>query len=72
VPIAFWFDVTFGGNTFVAVALDSDSRIMTSSDGVSWTSQTTPAANSWLSVTFGANKFVAVASSGDGNRVMTG
>jgi hypothetical protein len=44
---------------------------MTSSNGITWSSQTTPADNNWQSVTFGNGLFVAVSSSGTGNRVMT-
>jgi LPXTG-motif cell wall-anchored protein len=44
-------------------------------DGITWTTQTSPANNQWYSVTWGGptgqEKFVAVAASGTGNRIMT-
>jgi predicted RecA/RadA family phage recombinase len=43
---------------------------MTSLDGITWTSRTSPADNSWGSVTYGNGLFVAVSSDGT-NRVMT-
>ena len=43
---------------------------MTSLDGITWTSQTSPD-NGWNSVTYANDLFVAVAASGTGNRVMT-
>ncbi|MDC1474477.1 hypothetical protein N8350_02575, partial [Candidatus Nanopelagicales bacterium] len=58
---------------FVAVASSgTGNRVMTSPDGITWTSRTSAADNAWRSVTYGAGLFVAVASySGTGNRVMT-
>ncbi|MDC1474504.1 hypothetical protein N8350_02710, partial [Candidatus Nanopelagicales bacterium] len=44
--------------------------MMTSPDGITWTSRTATAANYWRSVTYGEGLFVAVASSG-ADRVMT-
>lgn len=70
----FWqhrFSVTYGGGLFVAVSYDGfPSQVQTSSDGLTWATQTSAVDNSWLSVTWGNNTFVAVASSGDGDRVM--
>jgi hypothetical protein len=67
-----WTSVTYGNNLFVAVASsETGNRVMTSPDGLTWTSQTSAADNDWTSVTYGNNLFVAVASSGTGNRVMT-
>jgi hypothetical protein len=49
--------------------------VMTSPDGVAWTSQASAADNGWYGVTWGGpsgqQKFVAVAVTGTGNRVMT-
>jgi hypothetical protein len=61
---------------FVAVAFSgSGNRVMTSPDGISWTSRSSAADNNWNSVTYGTPNsspfFVAVADSGSGNRVMT-
>lgn len=65
-----WRTVVWGGPTgdqkFVAVGVNG---VMTSLDGVSWTSQDVPA-NNWMSVVWAAGKFVAVSSSG-ANSVMT-
>jgi hypothetical protein len=69
-----WNSVTYGNGIFVAVAQSgSGNRVMTSPDGITWTSRTTPASSEyWSSVTFGNGTFVAVSSSGSyGNQVMT-
>lgn len=67
--------VTYGNGKFVAVASGGSSahRVMSSSDGILWTSRLSPGggAYSWRGVTFGNGLFVAVASSGGGNRIMT-
>jgi len=56
----------------VAVApFATGNGVMTSPDGITWTSRTPAANNHWLSVTYGNGLFVAVAASGTGNRVMT-
>jgi hypothetical protein len=48
-------------------------RVMTSSDGVTWTSRASAADNEWFSVCWAPQLgiFVAVANTGTGNRVMT-
>jgi hypothetical protein len=59
---------------FVAVSNTGtiSDRVMTSPDGITWTSRTSAADNAWTSVTYGNGVFVAVSSnSGTGNRVMT-
>ena len=73
-----WESVTYGNGVFVAVSSSgTGNQVMTSPDGINWTTQTTPtsgsplAGNSWQSVTYGDGVFVAVSSSGTGNRVMT-
>ena len=67
-----WSSVTYGNSLYVAVANSgTGSRVMTSPDGVNWTSRTSAADNNWTSVTYGNGLFVAVANSGTGNRVMT-
>lgn len=56
---------------FVAVSNSgTNNRVMTSPDGITWTSRTTNS-NAWAGVTYGNGRFVAVAGSGVGNRVMT-
>jgi hypothetical protein len=57
---------------FVAVAVSGSNRVMTSSDGITWTIITSPT-NNWRGVTWSAelSVFVAVANSGTGTRVMT-
>jgi hypothetical protein len=62
--------VAYGNGVFVAVASDGSSRVMTSTDGETWTARTAAEANSWRSVVFGNGVFVAVASTGT-NQVMT-
>lgn len=69
-----WNSVCFGNNLFVAVsgADGSNNSVMTSSNGISWTLQTSVNPGiQWKSITFGNNRFVAVGDSGSGNRVMT-
>ena len=64
--------VTFGKGLFVAVATSgTGNRVLTSPDGMTWTSRTSAADNTWQSVTYGNGVFVAVSDSGTGNRVMT-
>ncbi len=59
---------------FVAVAnTGTEDRVMTSPDGITWTSRTSAADNEWTAICWSPelNLLVAVASSGTGNRVMT-
>jgi hypothetical protein len=59
---------------FVAVAnFGTGNRVMTSPDGVNWTSRTTPVNNSWESVTYSSDLdlYAAVSANGSQNRVMT-
>ena len=65
----FWQSVAFGNGTFVAVSVDGTNRVMTSSDGITWTARSVPA-SSWTSVTYGNGVFVAVAGFGT-DRIMT-
>jgi hypothetical protein len=74
-PYNSWTSVTYGNGLFVAVADGgfgiSGNRVMTSTDGITWTERASAADNDWKSVTYGNGLFVAVASSGTGDRVMT-
>jgi hypothetical protein len=66
--------VTYGGGIFVAVAGSATgpgNRVMTSPDGVTWTTRASTADNYWTSVTYGGGLFVAVSGDTPGNRVMT-
>ena len=63
----FWRSVTYGNSLFVAVATG---KVMTRSDGESWTSRTAAANSGWWDVTFGGSLFVAVASATSGTLVM--
>jgi len=65
----FWSSVTFGNGTFVAVSTSGTNRVMTSTDGISWTARSVPA-STWTSVTYGNGLFVAVAGFGT-DRIMT-
>jgi alpha-tubulin suppressor-like RCC1 family protein len=60
-------------NLFVAVNNTTTNRVMTSSDGITWTFRTTPNTNNYTSIVYHStdNLLVAVANSGTGNRVMT-
>jgi outer membrane protein OmpA-like peptidoglycan-associated protein len=64
-----WSSVTFGNGTFVAVSNYGTNRVMTSTDGITWTPRSVPA-SSWASVTYGNGVFVAVAGFGT-DRIMT-
>ena len=69
-----WTSVTYGNSLFVAVAqTGSSNRVMTSPDGASWTSRTTPetSGQTWRSVTYGNGVYVAVTNTGSSNNVMT-
>ena len=75
-PAPAWSSIVWasGLNIFVAVATSgTGNRAATSSDGINWTSRTTPADNEWRSIAYAPSLglFAAVASSGTGNRVMT-
>ena len=59
---------------FVAVSnTGTGDRIMTSSDGINWTSRSNPVDNDWTSVCWSndLSLFVAVANTGTGDRIMT-
>ncbi|CAB4640850.1 unannotated protein [freshwater metagenome] len=64
-----WNSVTFGNGTFVAVSSNGTNRVMTSTDGITWTARSAPA-SVWTSVTYGNGLFVAVAAIGT-DRIMT-
>ena len=70
-----WTSVAWNGALFVAVSsTGTGNRVMTSPDGIAWTSRTSAADYSWISVTYSPELqlLVAVAdSTGVGNRVMT-
>ena len=62
-----WNSVCYGNGLFVAVASSgTGNRVMTSPDGINWTSGTCPDSN-WTSVCYGNGQFVAV---GDGEDVI--
>jgi len=64
-----WRGVTYANGLFVAVAdTGIGNRVMTSSDGINWTSRTSAADNGWRAITYGKGLFVAV---GDNGSVMT-
>jgi hypothetical protein len=76
----FYTSVAYGNGTYVAVNVDgSGDNVMTSPDGITWTSRTGAANHAWYSVTYGNGLFVAVAlgvnstvgNNTAGNRVMT-
>ena len=65
-----WSSVTYGNGLFVAVGNSGDpSKLMTSSDGITWTGRT-PGYNypgvygAWSSITYGNGRFVALGNSG--------
>jgi len=56
------YGITYGSNTFVAVGYGG--TILTSPDGITWTSQTSGTTNNLLGIAYGNNTFVAVGNSG--------
>ena len=64
--------VTYGNGLFVAVSnYATYNSVMTSPDGITWTSRAGASALYWRGVIYGNGTFVAVANNGYGNRVMT-
>ena len=67
-----WRRVTYANGLFVAVAqTGTGDRVMTSSNGITWTTMNSAADNDWIGLTYGNGRFVAVSNTGTGNRVMT-
>jgi hypothetical protein len=70
-----WQGVVYGNGLFVAVAqTGTGNRVMTSPDGITWTSRTTPMNADFTSVAYGNGVFVAVSTGGagvTGGNVMT-
>ena len=72
VPSGNYYGIKYAGGTFVAVG--GSGKLMTSTDGSTWASQSSPAgntSNSWRGITYGDGRFVAVADAGGDSRVMT-
>ncbi len=74
----FWRGVTYGNGLFVTVgkgnaAYPTAEQVMTSPDGVTWTSRAPANTNIWSSVAYGNGTFVAVAQDqgSSANQVMT-
>ena len=77
---AIWSSVTYGAGVFVAVANNTaggttvSNDIVTSTDGINWTTMSSPGSviRNWTGVTYGNSMFVAVASDGTtSNQIMT-
>ena len=71
-----WTSVCWADNLNLYVAVSntgSGNRVMTSPDGIDWTSRTSTADNNWTSVCYSSQLklLVAVSNTGEGNRVMT-
>jgi N-acetylmuramoyl-L-alanine amidase len=70
-----WASICFGNGVFVAISNRiANNSVMTSSNGINWTTHSTPTDSSWNSICFGNGTFVAVTSSGrtnDDKGVMT-
>ncbi len=66
-----WYAVTYGNGIFVAVAGSGSNRVMTSTDGITWTPRSVAGNNDiWEDVTYGNGMFVAVGSGASGDHVM--
>lgn len=69
-----WYKVAWGAGLFVAIKTQgTDAQVMTSPDGVTWTSQVVPEDLNWNDICFSPdlNLFVAVAQGGSATEVMT-
>lgn len=73
----YWQSITYGNNLFVAVGSQSfpNTGIITSPDGINWTSQQNPITDgytwqSWVDIAYGNELFVAVGT-GNSNNIMT-
>lgn len=68
-----WTNVTYGNGLFVAIGGPAGTDcVMTSSDGISWTTRTTPSVTtSWYGIAYGNGLFVAVGVDAAGSCVMT-
>ncbi len=70
-----WKGIAYGDGVYVVVGDSGTDRVMTSTDGISWTAVVAPQ-NDWRSVTYGGTPgsggmFVAVAAFGGLNQIMT-
>jgi hypothetical protein len=54
-----WRAVTFGNETFVAIAVESNIAAY-SKDGITWNRTLLPESNYWIALTYGDDKFVAI------------
>jgi hypothetical protein len=59
---ATWISLVNGDGTFVAIA--SDGKAATSTDGIDWVERALPGASNWSSAAYGNGTFVAIAFSG--------
>lgn len=58
-----WQAIVYADGQFVAVSSTGTNRVMTSPDGINWTSRTVQT-NSWRAITYGNGLFVGVSSDG--------
>ncbi|MEQ9301793.1 MAG: MBG domain-containing protein, partial [Cyclobacteriaceae bacterium] len=64
-----WTSIAYGNGIFVALESGGDNQVITSTDGISWTTTSSNVSGSRSSVTYGEGLFVAVGSSA--NKIMT-
>jgi len=56
-----WYSIAYGNGLFVALAqTGTGNRVMTSPDGINWTTNAGTGDNTWQSITYGNGQFVAV------------
>ena len=55
-----WTSVCYGNGLFVAVCRNNAYRVMTSPDGITWTSRIAPQTGTWFGVCYGNGLYVAV------------
>ena len=67
-----WRGITYGNGVWVTVNDHAtNTRAMTSEDGITWIARVTAADNNWQDIVFAEGQFVACARTGTNNRIMT-
>lgn len=59
-----WNSITYGAGLFIAVSQDGNNRVMSSSNGINWTSKYIPL-QIWKKIIYGKGIFIAASSNGD-------
>jgi hypothetical protein len=70
---ALWSGIAYGAGVYVAVGGDGTDRVITSTDGISWTAVVAASQINWRAVTYGGTPgmFVAISNAGGFDQIMT-